>query len=279
MARISMRSNRKFMRLCRDIQRPPYQVRGLLEMMWESAHENEPTFPTLDDAEVVSTWDGETGMFGKALLACGFLDAVDGGFFVHDYWQHAPGWVREREKKRRQRDAAGTDEGRSGDKPGTTSGQAGDASSHGAPSVAKRSVEKPREEEIKIPPLGGAGCPLSRLHDLTGSYAAIREKLIDVHPHAKLPEPGSAKEFADRQELERIVRLDGYSEESVIDTLAYVLMDEPHNDRFMWRDQFRSFSGLRKVNDGATKFSRMHDAMQKFREANIRAAAAEAHHE
>ena len=147
MARISMRSNRKFMRLCRDIQRPPYQVRGLLEMMWESAHENEPTFPTLDDAEVVSTWDGEAGVFGKALLACGFLDAVEGGFFVHDYWQHAPGWVREREKKRRQRGVSGTDRGRSGDKMGTEWGQDGDVSSHGAPSVAKPSVAKSREEK------------------------------------------------------------------------------------------------------------------------------------
>lgn len=152
-----------------------------------------------------------------------------------------------------------------------------------SPSYTETETESYTETETKtesasLPPLGSSGCPLIKLPDLTGSYASIREKLLEVHPHAKLPEPGSAKEFADRQELERIVRIDGYSEEAVIDTLAYVLMDEPHNDRFMWRDQFRSFSGLRKVNDGATKFSRMHDAMQKFREANIRAVA-ETHYE
>lgn len=142
MARISMRSNRKFMRLCRDIQRPPYQVRGLLEMMWESAHENEPTFPTLDDAEIVSTWDGELGVFGKALVDSGFLDEVAGGYFIHDYWQHAPQWVKDREKKRKQR-------GQAGDTAGTTGGQAGDKTSHGGSSVAKRSVEKPSVAKAK----------------------------------------------------------------------------------------------------------------------------------
>lgn len=101
MAKLSLRSNKKFLRLCRDLKRPGYQVRGLLEMMWESAYENSTTFRTLDDAEVVSTWDGEIGAFGSAVLSAGFLDEVPDGFMVHDYEDNAPYWWKERERKRK----------------------------------------------------------------------------------------------------------------------------------------------------------------------------------
>jgi hypothetical protein len=265
MAKLSLRSNKKFLRLCRDLKRPPYQVRGLLEMMWESAYENDVAFDSLDDMEIVSTWDGDEGAFGKALLAAGLVDEVDGFFVVHDYREHAPYWWKERERKRKVREVSGNVQDNSG-----TTADAG-ASREEKSRVEKSRVEKSKEE-IKIPPVGGDTCPLRSLPKITSLYEGIRAILLEVHPHAKLSDIGTTKELDDRKELERIVRLDGYDEQAVIDTLGYVLQDEPHSDKFMWRDQFRSFAGLRKVSDGATKFSRMHDAMRKFKDTPAKPA-------
>lgn len=258
MAKLNLRSNKKFLRLCRDLKRPPYQVRGLLEMMWESAYENDVVFDSIDDMEIISTWDGDEGVFGAAILAAGFVDEVDGAFIVHDYREHAPYWWKERERKRKVREVSGNVPEKSGTDADT-----------GA-SREEKSREEKSKEEIKIPPVGGDTCPLRSLPKIARLYEGIRAILLEVHPHAKLADIGTAKEIEDRKEIERIVRLDGYDEQAVIDTLGYVLQDEPHSDRFMWRDQFRSFAGLRKVSNGATKFSRMHDAMRKFKETGPR---------
>lgn len=140
MARMSLRSNRKFLRLCRDLNRPPYQVRGLLEMMWESGYENDVCFKSLDDAEIVSTWDGDVGVFGNAVFECGFLDKTSNGYEIHDHMEHAPYWWKERERKRKPKELSGKFPEDSGNIPGKS-----------ASSEAKRSVEKRREEKNKKP--------------------------------------------------------------------------------------------------------------------------------
>lgn len=251
MAKISLRSNTKFLRLCRDLARPTYQVRGLLEMMWESAYENSVVFKTLDDAEVVSAWDGEIGVFGKAVLNAGFLDEVDGGFQVHDYEDNAPYWWKERERKRKLQEASGKFQEGSGKAPGKR-----------ASSVAKRSVEKGKEETNTVPPVGGDGCPFENYERISKAYEKIRASILEHHPKAQLPNIGTSKEFEDRQTLERLIRLDGFTEDDVMATLRWVQREEPQGE-FMWRNQFRSISNLRDVKDGMSKFAKINEAMKR----------------
>jgi hypothetical protein len=165
MARISLRSNPKFMRLARAIQRPQYQARGLLEMLWEAAHENGPVFKTLDDVEVVSTWDGQIGLLGASLVDCGLLDKVDDGFFIHDYWEHCPKWVRDREAKRMHR----AEERRSAPKSaverrsapfGAEERRVSDKVRHGAPSLAKPSVDQDTSCAEPVSPASTQQVPL-----------------------------------------------------------------------------------------------------------------------
>lgn len=100
--------------------------------------------------------------------------------------------------------------------------------------------------------------PLLSYPRLTGSYTRIREKLVEIHPKAKLPALRTAKEWADRNTLAQLVRIDGYTEAEVLETLKWIFTGESRDAEF-WRSQFRSVSWLRKTSDGATRFTKAHD--------------------
>lgn len=112
------------------------------------------------------------------------------------------------------------------------------------------------------PPLPISKDPLKSLPRLAAVYPKIRAAILAAHPKARLPEEGTAAELADREELARLVRLDGYSEADVLDTLGWVLKADDHEAAF-WRSNFRAFGPLRKVKDGASKFTKMYEAMVK----------------
>lgn len=86
--------------------------------------------------------------------------------------------------------------------------------------------------------------------------------MVVAHPKVILPTIDSDRCHEDRQALERLVRLDGYTERDILNTLKWVLKDEPDGE-FTWRQQFQSIKGLRAVSKGTTKFTKMHAAYQK----------------
>jgi hypothetical protein len=64
----------------------------------------DPLIGDKTDVELAAEWPGEPGKLCQALLDCRFLDENDGGFSVHDLYDHAPEYVQrrmEREEKRR----------------------------------------------------------------------------------------------------------------------------------------------------------------------------------
>lgn len=95
----------KFKRLVRDLKEPDAHVLGHLEMLWLQAHANEsPIFESLDDVEIAAGWDGEPGTLANAMLKSRWLDQRDeGSYECHDYWDHAPHYVIDRIRKRRER--------------------------------------------------------------------------------------------------------------------------------------------------------------------------------
>jgi hypothetical protein len=101
MARQTLDRAVKFKRLVLELDLPKPYVRGLLETLWDVAHEcGDPVIGTTDDVEAAAEWPGDPGQFVAALARLGWIDEVDGAWEIHDYWDHAPDYVR----KRRQRE-------------------------------------------------------------------------------------------------------------------------------------------------------------------------------
>lgn len=107
MARPTLDRNVKFKSLCRKLALPKPYVRGLLETMWDCAHEcGNPILGTAEDVEAAAEWPGEPGIFAVAVI--GFVDPLpDGRFEIHDYWDHAPDYVKKRRQRELEREEAG----------------------------------------------------------------------------------------------------------------------------------------------------------------------------
>lgn len=87
---------------------------GHLEFLWHVANETgDPVIGDAEDVEAQARWDGESGALVTALMGCGsaggagFIVQCEGGLYeIHDYWHHAPDYVRkraDREAKRREK--------------------------------------------------------------------------------------------------------------------------------------------------------------------------------
>lgn len=113
MARPGLLKHRKFIRLSR-ILRSRYRAYGVLGLLWEAGYESgEPIIGDEADVEAVCDWDGEPGELVAALQSCGgagpgFIVLLDDGRFeVHDFWTHAPTYVRRRAEREVARQRAG----------------------------------------------------------------------------------------------------------------------------------------------------------------------------
>ena len=102
---------------------------------------------------------------------------------------------------------------------------------------------------------------MAKLPRLQRGFDQINQGILKNHPKAVIPKKGSKQELESKQVLERLVRLDGYTEDQVCATLYWVLHEEPDSPTFTWREQFRSIAQLREVKAGASKFTKMHQAM------------------
>ena len=102
MAKHTTTQCRKFKKALRTLGIPGPHLLGHLEYLWQSAHlEGNPVFADADDVEIAAEWSGEPRTLATALIDAGWLDLRDDGQIeVHDYWEHAPKYVQERERQR-----------------------------------------------------------------------------------------------------------------------------------------------------------------------------------
>lgn len=128
---------------------------------------------------------------------------------------------------------------------------------------------QPKPTPKRERPAEAAGRPLSSLPLLDREYDRIQELLADAHrstmPNLNPPKPGTDLDAKARQTLEQIVRLDGHSEEAVIETLNWLFTEEDQSGEFSWREQVKSLASLRKKSksNGARKFDNIRSAFLK----------------
>lgn len=98
MAKRGLQECKKLPRLARELKVPLWAAAGLLEMFWHWSAKNALTgFMSLEDLEsaafTIRFEEGEMEL-GRILCATGWLDEVEGGFWIHDWDEHADESVR-----------------------------------------------------------------------------------------------------------------------------------------------------------------------------------------
>lgn len=106
MAKLALRSNRKFRRLLAMVRvDSPEHLRGHLSALWEATWENgTPLIGDFNDIEAAAGWtmaDQEKyppGAFASAMVLARLVDVVVEGelYAVHDWYEHAPEYVKKR---------------------------------------------------------------------------------------------------------------------------------------------------------------------------------------
>jgi hypothetical protein len=123
MARPGLLRNRKFIRLSRALD--PYcpgvggdiVAAGVLELLWSAAYEKADEYVgDALDVENAAHWRGGQGILCDALRSAGgdgkpgFIESVGylaGEYRIHDFWDHAPNYVRERAEREAKREFRG----------------------------------------------------------------------------------------------------------------------------------------------------------------------------
>ena len=141
MARPGLLRNRKFARLATALETlcgcgGELAAMGSLELLWAVAYENgdERIGDTLD-VENAARWRGQPGMLTRALYEAGgetsgFIEETPGQpgrYQIHDFWTHAPDYVR----RRREREDARVQKGESLSEARARAGKRGAAARHG----------------------------------------------------------------------------------------------------------------------------------------------------
>ena len=100
MAKATLIGDQKFQLLVHRLGLPGPHVLGLLEYMWQSAYSScNPILRTRAAIEITAGWTGTVGEFADAVLDPNhnFIDErEDGQFEIHDFWDHAPDFVKKR---------------------------------------------------------------------------------------------------------------------------------------------------------------------------------------
>lgn len=113
MARQTLYGHRKFLRLARALGSKALAV-GSLELIWSHAYESgDDRIGDAEDLEMIADWNGEAGALASALLTAGgasssgFVEDRQGVLFVHDLWDHAPRYVKDRAEREAARERSG----------------------------------------------------------------------------------------------------------------------------------------------------------------------------
>lgn len=120
MARQGLLRNRKFVRLSRLLSRycqagGDIAAAGALELLWSAAYESADSYiGNSDDVEAAARWVGPEGKLTEALLASGGSEAVgfieeleEGRYWIHDFWDHCPDYVKKRSERESEREIQG----------------------------------------------------------------------------------------------------------------------------------------------------------------------------
>ena len=95
MAKINTTDLLKFKRLRLKLGISTPLLLGHLELIWRQAHIDATPIMSCQDLEAAAEWEGDDGKLASTMIETGWLDEVDGGHVqIHDYWDHAPKWVR-----------------------------------------------------------------------------------------------------------------------------------------------------------------------------------------
>jgi hypothetical protein len=83
---------------------------GYIECLWNDCYERvSERIGKNEDVIRATKYDGE-GDIAAALVKAGFLDRRGSNFYVHDFWDHVPRWVRRRKERGSQYGLFGDDE-------------------------------------------------------------------------------------------------------------------------------------------------------------------------
>jgi hypothetical protein len=118
MARPTLAKHPKFLRLCAELRRQRWggavMARGVLETLWDITYESgDGCLGSADDVELFCEWPGDAGELVRMLRDAGgpqrsgFIEQVDGRYYVHDLFDHCPEYVKKRHKREQERHAAG----------------------------------------------------------------------------------------------------------------------------------------------------------------------------
>lgn len=99
----------KTKRLKRKLGIPLYQAAGILESLWQLSAEcaDDGAIGKYSDEEIAShlEWEHDPGELIQALLDCRWLDKDDDArLLIHDWFDHAPNYIKDRIRKRVQRE-------------------------------------------------------------------------------------------------------------------------------------------------------------------------------
>jgi hypothetical protein len=254
----------KFRLLCSDLHVPRAHVIGYLEMLWEVAHIIGPVFVDSEEVEAAAEWQGDLGVFTDSCVRRKWLDRLeDGRLQIHDYQDHAPKWVKDRERLRELRkqqsdkklqDTTGCDEARqeadkSDDSVATLSIK------HKTLGTRHKTLSIEQGKEEGSPSASARASSLTDFPDIPSWYPDICTLLKEAHPHADIPKPGSAQE---RDWLKCLVACaNKHGEKKVRDALTWVFKDEPQPDdstAFTLRRNIKSLATLtNRWKSGLTK--------------------------
>lgn len=107
MARPGLTRHRKFLRLAHLLGSRAAAL-GTLELVWEVGYEaGDSLIGDTISVESAADWRGPHGQLAGWLVECGFLDRdPDGSHRIHDFWAHAPAYVRKRRQRELDRTAS-----------------------------------------------------------------------------------------------------------------------------------------------------------------------------
>lgn len=155
MARPGLTKNIKFKLLVARLGLPRAHVLGHLEFLWEWAHESGSAHLGAPDAvECAAEWQGERGALFTALRDGKWIDPAhdcDDEWIIHDYYHHAPRYVKERARKELQRQKSGA---KRRTRCAAKSSQGAKRRSPPAPAPAPA---HPKDNTPPTPPTGGDG--------------------------------------------------------------------------------------------------------------------------
>lgn len=271
----------KFKKLKMQLRMPLWQVKGLLQSLWDFTAENalEGNIGRWTNEEIALgiEWEGDPDELIRVLVATRWVDAHPADrLVIHDWQEECEDYIKKRLTRKRQSvvDAGGQNlppvtDGclpipsgpcLSGPGPGPDPCLNLSKEEDRAPAIAdgssssngKASRSSKPDREPEPDPL--AGC--KRLGKL---YPMLCEELQKVHPKLRIPDAGSKQEHDWKTALLHLHTIDEYEEFEIVQIFIWLLSAETDENAKFWRQQVQGLGNLRvcKKGDATSKFDKI----------------------